>query len=135
VFQGAFKPFGIFLIVVAVSIMLLPLAVLIGYPWLLGIGVWYAGCWFAGRVPRPAQLATVWVAYLGLILVLHGILIGFDTALAGEPPSPEAKRFGRRLAYLGGGIAAVSAVAAYALERRHGSKAANSKKDVPPDLA
>jgi hypothetical protein len=116
VLKGAFLPFGIFLLATTVCLVFLPFAILIGYPWLIGIGFWYAGLWYAGRVVRPAQVAAVWVAYLGLILILHGILLGFDTALAGAPPTAEEKRFGRMVAYLGGAIAGVSVVAAYATE-------------------
>jgi hypothetical protein len=75
------------------------------------------------------------LTYLGLVVVLHGILIGFDTALAGEPPTPETKRFGRTGAFLGAALAAISVVAAYALEWRHRSIAAKLKKGVPLDLA
>jgi hypothetical protein len=133
VFRGAFLPLAVTLVVTAGSLILLPLAILLGYPWLFGIGIWYAGMWYAGRVAKPAQVAAVWVTYLGLIIILHGIVIGFDTALAGAPPSEEQKRFGRKLAYAGGVIAAVSVVAAYAIELRSRCVPAKDPGRIPFD--
>jgi hypothetical protein len=116
VLRRSFAPLGLFLLVTAVYTILLPLAILIGYPWLIAIGVWHAGRWFAGRLERPAQTAAVWVAYLGLILILHGIVLCFDTALAGTSPTMEQKQFGTRLAYSGGAVTALAVIVAYSLE-------------------
>ena len=117
VLKGAFAPLGMFLLAATISIAFLPLTILIGFPWLVGIGIWYAGLWWAGRVERPGEMAAVWVTYLSFILVLYGILIGFDaSALAGATQAE--KRFGRKVAYVGAAIAGAAVVTAYALDVR-----------------
>ena len=73
------------------------------------------------------------MTYLGLIVLLHGILIGFDTALAGAPPTDAEKRFGRRVAYAGGAIAAFFVVIAYAIELRIRFVGKKLDKEFPLD--
>jgi hypothetical protein len=131
--RGPFRILGGVLVATILCPILLPLAILIGYPSLVIIGIGYAIHGFAGRLDRPAGVATVWAAYLGLFLILHGIVICFDTALAGAPPTAEEKRFGTRLAYLGGGIAGVSVLLAYLLDVRHRAKGKQGRKDTSLD--
>lgn len=94
----------------------LPLAPLLGYPALFvrGASLWFR--WSVGTLKRPGQVGSVWAMFLGFVMILHGIVLCFDTSLAGAPPTAEAKRFGNRLAYLGAAVAGTAAVAAYALE-------------------
>jgi len=74
----------------------------------------------------------VWAAYLGLILILHGIVICFDSALAGTP-TIEQKRFGNRLAYVGGAVAGVAVVFAYAIDLRQRAVKMEAVKPNPLD--
>ncbi|MEW4571134.1 hypothetical protein AB1L88_24960 [Tautonia sp. JC769] len=121
------------LVLTTVCPILLPLALLIGYPSLVVIGLGYAVLGATGRLERPAEVAAVWAAYLGLFLTLQGIVICFDTALAGAPPTAGEKRFGTRLAYLGGGIAGVSALLAYGIDLRHRADGTKSPDETPLD--
>jgi hypothetical protein len=118
VVKGPFLFLALLLLGTVVCPIFLPLAVLLGYPVLVGIGLWYLGRSLLGRLETPAEVMAVWSAYLGLILTIQGILLCADTALAGAPPSAEQKRFGTGLAYLGGAVAVASVVAAYALDLR-----------------
>ncbi len=104
-----------------------------GIPWLIGIGIWYALHSIDGRLERPAQVAAVWANYLGLILILHGIFICFDTPLAGAHPTIAQKRIGNRLAHLGGAIALVSVILAYAVDLRRRGVAKRAAKAAPLD--
>jgi hypothetical protein len=90
----------------------LPVALFLGYPALLVIGAVVVFQWFTGTLERAGQVGCVWLMYLGLIVILHGVVICADTALAGAPPTAEQKRFGNGLAYLGAALAGASAVAA-----------------------
>ncbi|WP_165247267.1 hypothetical protein [Paludisphaera soli] len=94
--RGPFGCLGAFLIGVTLTVVFLPLAFLVGYPALAALGLWYLARGVLGRLERPGEVASIWTAYLGLILILHGIVLGFDTPLAGAPPTPEEKRFGAR---------------------------------------
>jgi hypothetical protein len=107
----------------------------IGYPWLIVIAATSAARWNAGRLDRPGQVAAVWATYLGLILVLHGIVICFDTALAGASPTAAEKRFGTWLAYLGGAVAGVGAATAYAIDLRRRSRKKETAKPLRLDDA
>ncbi|MFO0952694.1 MAG: hypothetical protein U0835_16410 [Isosphaeraceae bacterium] len=120
--RGPFAMMAVLIVGVVTCPIGLPLAVLLGFPMLLGIAVWYVSMALKGRrVDRPLQIVAVWSAYLGLILTLQGIMLAMDTALAGAPPSEEEKRFGRMVAYSGGTLAGAAVVAAYALEWRYRS--------------
>ncbi len=63
--------------------------------------------WMGFESVRAGELvvlvAAVWVTYIGLILVFYGIVVGSDTSTAGA--SPEEKRLGRAVAYIGAAIA------------------------------
>jgi hypothetical protein len=131
VVKGPFLFLALLLIGTVVCPLFLPLAILLGFPVLFFIGLWYAGRWLTGRLERPAEVVAVWAAYLGLILTIQGILLCADTALAGASPSAEQKRFGTGLAYLGGAVAVASVVAAYALDLR---RRAAHKKAVKPGM-
>jgi len=120
VFRGSFGILAALLLATVACPIFLPLAPLLGYPALLVIAVGSALSWYRGRLDRAGQVASIWALYLGLILVLHGIVLCADTALAGDPPTAAQKRFGTGLAYLGGSLAATAAVAAYALEPGRG---------------
>jgi hypothetical protein len=131
VVKGPFVFLAILLLGTLVCPIALPLAILLGYPALVFIGLWYAGRALAGRLERPAEVIAVWVAYLGLILTLNGIILCTDTALAGTSPSLEQKRFGIWFAYLGGAVAVTAVVAAYTLDWR---RRAAHKQAVKPTL-
>ena len=93
----------------------LPLVVFLGYPVLL-IGA--AGLIVKsreGEIQRPSQPVCFLVMFLGLVMILHGIAICWDSSLGGSP-SEEDKRFGNWVAYLGAGVAGISAGAAYFLD-------------------
>lgn len=116
--RGPFAFLAVVLTVGVGTVVLMPVAVLLGYPGLVLAGVWAAREWAAGRLDRPAGTAAVWATYLGLVLAVHGLVLGADTALAGAPPSDEQRRAGARLAWTGGALAGAAAVAAYAAGRR-----------------
>lgn len=115
-FRGPFACMALLLLGSTVTLIFLPLAVILGYPTLLAIALYYFGRWVVGRLADPVGVAAIWAVYLGLVVCLHGILICFDTALAGAPPTPEEKRFGTNLAYVGGALAVAAVISAYALE-------------------
>ncbi len=115
-FQRPFRHLAVFLVATILSQIFLPLAVFIGYPWLLIIGVALLLKSLKGEIKSPGQTAFLWAIYLGFVMILHGVTICSDSALAGAPPSEEQKRFGNGLAYLGAAIAGISAIAAYLLE-------------------
>jgi hypothetical protein len=132
-FRGPFLPLACFLGATAVCTIFLPFALLFGYPWLIGIAIWYTGRWMLGRLEKPAEVAAIWTAYLGLILILHGAVISFDTALAGTPPTAAQKRFGNRLAYVGAAIALTSIIVAYTVDLRRRIMARRAAKSAPLD--
>jgi hypothetical protein len=117
------------------TIIFLPLVLLVGYPVLLIIAVFFLPRWFLleGRglfSRRLAQLVCYWTICFGLVVMTQGILIAMDSALKGPPPTPEEKRQGRTIAYSGAGISALAAVGAYVFQpwNRRG------RKVVIPDL-
>ncbi len=112
-FQQPFKGLAIFLIATILCPICLPLAVLVGYPALLMVGVACLVRWRQGELKTPAQAVSLCAMYLGFVMILHGVVVCTDTPLAGSPPSAEEKRFGTGLAYLGAAIAGGSAIAAY----------------------
>lgn len=118
-FRGPFVLLALLFLVTLVMPLFLPIIVLFGYPMLAGIGLWLIARGLVGRLERPAEMAAVWMTYLGLILAVHGILIAADISLKGAPPSEEEKGFGYRLAYAGGTLAGLSVVAAYGLDLRN----------------
>jgi hypothetical protein len=65
---------------------------------------------------RKVRDASLWVLCLGLVVTIHGLVIGAETSFT-SPPSPEEKRLGRLIAYCGGGLALLSAVSAYLSDR------------------
>jgi hypothetical protein len=132
--KGPFLFLAVLLAGTVVCQIFLPLAVLVGYPALVLIGLWYTTRWLAGRLERPSEIVAVWIAYLGLILTLQGILLCFDTALAGQSPTAEQKRFGTWLAYLGGAIAILAVILAYAIDLRLRRKSAHGKATKPTAL-
>ncbi|MFO0890644.1 MAG: hypothetical protein U0790_16055 [Isosphaeraceae bacterium] len=79
-FRGPFVLLGALLVSIIVMPILLPLAVLLGYPLLLIIGGVIFARWLAGHQERPGEMAAVWAAYLGLIVTLHGIILAADPA-------------------------------------------------------
>jgi len=99
----------------------LPLAIFVGYPALLLIGLESLLRWLNGELKGPGRRASLWAIYLGFVLILHGITICFDTPLAGGSPSDEQKRIGNGLAYLGAAMAGVSAVVSFVLDPRPAS--------------
>ena len=86
--RPSFVVLGMLLLATVACPLSLPLAPLLGYPALVVIAVRLTLEWLEGRLERPAQAASTWGVYLGLVLILHGVLIGFDTALAGAPRTP-----------------------------------------------
>jgi hypothetical protein len=132
-FRGPFLFLALLLLGCVVCPIFLPLAVLGGYPALLAIGTWSILRGIFGRLDRPAASAAIWMIYLGLIVTIHGILLCFDTALAGAPPTAEEKRFGTMLAYLGGSLAGASAVVAYVVDRKPCIKKLDARKPAPLD--
>lgn len=131
--KGHFLPLATFLLATVICPFFLPLAMLFGYPWLIVIGVVQGRRWYAGHLQKPAQVTAVWVAYLGLILILHGIAICFDTPLKGAPPTEEEKRLGTGLSYLGGVVSTVSVVVAYVLDLLRPSVRGIKGKAAPLD--
>lgn len=114
--QRPFVYLGALLLATVLCPIFLPLAVLLGYPALLVIGTGFVFKWLNGGLKRPGQMASLWATYLGFVLILHGVVICFDTALAGAPPTAAEKRFGNNLAYLGAVVAGTSAVSSYLLD-------------------
>ena len=66
------------------------------------------------------------MTYLGIIITLHGILLGWDSSLGGAPPSAEMKRLSTWVSYMGGGIAILSILASYFF-----LPSKNAHKDAP----
>jgi hypothetical protein len=104
-----------------------PLIPLLGYPTLLVIALVFLADWFVVRgrgllSRRLAQLVSFWVICLGLVLIMQGVMICMDTALKGAPPTPEEKRLGKMIAYVGTGLAGLAAIGAYAFQPWQGSR-------------
>jgi hypothetical protein len=121
------------------TIIFLPFVLLVGYPVLLMIAVFFLPRWFLleGRgllSRRLAQLVCYWAICFGLIVMTQGILIAMDSALKGPPPTPEEKRQGRMIAYTGAGISGLAAVGAYVIQpwNRRSRKAGIPELDELP---
>ena len=113
------------------TVAFIPLGVLFGYIFLAITGVL-----FCIRCCRdiPADVSgyvSIWMTYLGIIITLHGMLLGWDSSLGGAPPSAEMKRLSAWVSYIGGGITLLSIVAAYFLAR---SKDASKDSTSPSDF-
>ena len=90
----------------------MPLGVLFGYIFLAITGVLFCiRC--CREIPAEASgYVSIWMTYLGIIITLHGILLGWDSSLGGAPPSAGLKRLSAWVSYMGGGIAFLSILAA-----------------------
>src|SRR5262245_38798705 len=114
--QRPFVLLAVLLLATLVCPISLPLAPLLGYPGLLVIGCGLLGKALNGELERPGQKAFIWMTYLGLVLILHGVVLCSDTALAGAPPGAGQKRIGQGLAYAGAGLAGIGAIVAFLLD-------------------
>ena len=97
----------------------LPLLVFLGYPALLISAAGLIVKSREGEIERPAQPACILAMLLGLVMILHGVAICYDTPLGGGSPNEQTKWLGNRLAYSGAAIALITACTAYAFERSH----------------
>ena len=65
------------------------------YPSVCSLVVFWATgvlfCIVAAVAPRRHQVCLDLMTYLGIILTLHGILLGWDSSLGGAPPNAEMK--------------------------------------------
>ena len=124
-----FLPLAIILFVTGVTVILLPFGIMLGYPWLAMSGIFLLAKWSRGRLPDAAQVATTWLCWLGILICLHGILLGADFSIGGAPSSVAELQFRRRVAKAGGALAIVSAVSSFVISigrRRSSKKPANS---------
>jgi hypothetical protein len=128
VLRGPFLILAILLVTGTVCPILLPGSNLLSYLALLGIALWFAGRWWAGHLKNPAAMAAVGACYLGLTVLLHGIVLCWDTPMGGVPPTDEEQQSGTGLAYLGGAVAAVTAVVAYGMRFHAGVEPGESEK-------
>jgi hypothetical protein len=108
-FSGPFLPLAIVMFVSVVTVILMPMGVLFGYPWLLITSAFLSVKWSRGRLSDPGQTAAVWLCWLGIVVCVHGIVMSADVAIAGAPPSREESEFGNRVAMVGGCVAVVGA--------------------------
>jgi hypothetical protein len=105
----------------SVTITLLPLVLLVGYPVLLIIALFSPLRWFLidGRgllSRRLAELVCYWAICFGLVVMAHGLMIVMDSSLKGAPPTPEEKRLGLMIAFTGAAISSLAAVGAYGFQ-------------------
>ncbi|MEC7409830.1 MAG: hypothetical protein VYB72_13505 [Planctomycetota bacterium] len=109
------RPFSFLAIVLIVSsaTFFMPLGVLFGYVFLASTGVLFCIRCCRGIPAKAPGYVSIWMTYLGIIITLHGILLGWDSSLGGAPPSAEMKRLSTWVSYIGGGIAILSILAAY----------------------
>lgn len=110
-----FLPLAIILFVTGITVILLPFGIMFGYPWLAITGISLSAKWSRGRLPDAAQIATTWLCWLGILICLHGILLGADFSIGGAPSSVAELQFGRRVAKAGGALAIVSAVLSFVI--------------------
>lgn len=104
-----------FVLVAILCGIAMPLIVILGYPTLMISAAGLVVRSREGEIERPGQAACLLTMYLGLLMFFHGTLYVMDTPFS-SPPSDEARRFGNGLAYLGAGVAGISAISAYALD-------------------
>jgi cytochrome c biogenesis protein CcdA len=83
------------------------------------------------EVRRGVQTACFAAICLGFALIWWGLILGWENSFV-SPSNEQEKRLGRWLAYLGGAIAGVSAIAAYFLDS---SRQVSLKKPLSDDLA
>lgn len=112
-----------------------PLIPLFGYPVLTVAALIFLVDWFivrgAGlRSRRLAQLVCLWSICIGLVLIMHGTLIGMDMSLKGSSPTPEEKQLGRHIAFAGAGLGSLAIVGSYTFQSTHGPR----KKPISPDF-
>ncbi|MBI1322671.1 hypothetical protein GC170_05740 [bacterium] len=119
-----FLPLAIVLFCTGITVILLPFGIMFGYPWLAISGIFLLAQWSRGRLPNAAQVASTWLCWLGILICLHGILLGADLSIGGAPSSVAELQFGRRVATAGGVLAIVSAILSFAISirRRFASK-------------
>lgn len=100
-------------LIVTSATFFMPLGVLFGYVFLASTGVLFCIRCCRGIPAKAPGYVSIWMTYLGIILTLHGILLGWDSSLGGAPPSAEMKRLSTWVSYTGGGIAILSILASY----------------------
>ena len=100
-------------LIVTSATLFMPLGVLFGYVFLASTGVLFCIRCCRGIPVKAPGYVSIWMTYLGIIITLHGILLGWDSSLGGAPPSAEMKRLSTWVSYTGGGIAILSILAAY----------------------
>jgi len=122
------RPFSFLAIVLIVTsaTLFIPLGVLFGYIFLASTGVLFCIRCCRGIPAKALGYVSIWMTYLGIIITLHGILLGWDSSLGGAPPSAEMKRLSTWVSYTGGGIAILSILAAYFF-----TPSKNAHKDSP----
>ena len=115
-----------FVLIFTSATFFFPLGVLFGYIFLAITGVLF--CIRCDRnIPAKASgYVSIWMTYLGIIITLYGILLGWDSSLGGAPPSAEMKRLSMWVSYMAGGIAFLSILAAYFF-----APLKNASKDSP----
>ena len=109
------QPFLLLAIVLIVTsaTFFMPLGVLFGYIFLAINGVLFCIRCCRGIPAKARGYVSIWMTYFGIIITLHGILLGWDTSLGGAPPSAEMKRLSTWVSYTGAVIAILSILAAY----------------------
>ncbi len=101
------RPFSFLAIVLIVTsaTFFMPLGVLFGYIFLVITGVLFRIRCCRGIPAKAPRYVSIWMTYFGIIITLHGILLGWDSSLGGAPPSAQMKRLSTWVSYTGGGIA------------------------------
>jgi hypothetical protein len=56
-----------------------------------------------------------WFCWLGIVICLHGLLLGSDFAIAGAPASVSELQFGSRVAKFSSGLAVAAAIASFVI--------------------
>lgn len=100
-------------LIVTSATLFMPLGVLFGYIFLASTGVLFCIRCCRGIPANASEYLSIWMTYLGIIITLHGILLGWDSSLGGAPPNAQMKRLSTWVSYTGGGIAILSILAAY----------------------
>lgn len=75
------QPFSLLAIVLIVTsaTLFMPLGVLFGYIFLAITGVLFCIRCCRGIPAKALGYVSIWMTYLGIILTLHGILLGWDS--------------------------------------------------------
>ncbi len=121
-FDYPFRPLAFVLFFTSITLVFLPFGILFGYPW-LGVSAMYLIVkWINGNLRNAAGTCMTWFCWLGIVICLHGLLLGSDFAIAGPPASMSELQFGSRVAKLCGGLAVAAAIASFVISSMSDSR-------------